>query len=143
MNHPPAAPRANAAECHVGPFPLKLDANDAAVLADALGSQRPGWVPMIYPIRWMALPEIQTAIATMVDLGRVLLLHETQSFEATVPLRADTGYLLSALIQVTGNDPQRLTVLGTASDLDGAICARFQASLRLLPYGAVSVMSGS
>ena len=93
---------------------------------------------MIYPIRWSALLEIQTAVAAMVDLDRVLLLHETQSFEAITPLRADTAYLLTAAIQVTDNDPQRLTVRGTASELDGGVCAHFQASLRLMPYGALS-----
>lgn len=121
---------------HLGPMHQTLGAEAAGILAAALGSQRPGWVPIIYPIRWLALPEIRTAIAAAIGPQTGLLLHETQNFEASTPLRAAATYRLSATVEVAGTDPPRLSLRGTASDDDGTVCARFTARLRLLPLSA-------
>jgi len=124
---------ATAPERHVGPLALTLGADEAAALSAALGSQRPGWVPVIFPARWLALPEIRAAVAELVDLENGLPLHETQGFDVVAPLQAGTAYTLIAAIRRLDDNPPRLSIQGRVTGPDGTDHARFQAGLRVVP----------
>lgn len=120
----------------MGPFRLTLTDGDAAALADALGSKLGGWVPMIFPIRWLALPAIRAAIAATVDLEAGLLLHESQSFECATALVAGATYVVTAIIRTPPDDASRLWLQGTVTDIAGDECVQFQAGLRVVPRQA-------
>ena len=124
------------AERQAGPLALTLRADEAAAFADALGSQRPGWVPLIFPASWLALPEIRAAVAELADLTDGLALHETQSFDCLVPLRPGTTYTVTATVRRVGENPPRLSVQAIAATADGTLCVRFQAGLRIVPRTA-------
>lgn len=120
-------------ERSVGPLLVAVAADKADALGAALGSKRTGWVPTIFPISWMTLPEIRTAVLAMADRKDGLLLHETQSFECLAPLRPGRDYQLMAIIQAQDLDPPRLSLQGEVRDADTNVCARFQCGLRILP----------
>jgi len=123
-------------ERQVGPLVLTLGADEAAAFADALGSQRPGWVPLIFPARWLALPAIRAAVAELADLANGLALHETQSFEIDAPLLPNAAYTFTATIRRLSENPPRLIVQAVVATADGIACVRFQAGLRIVPRTA-------
>ena len=115
---------------------LRLDHADAAALAAALqiGPAHADQVPLIFPVRWLALAKIRQALATLAGSG--LLVHETQSFDYTRALRAGEEYALEVTITADAADPSRVTLHGTAADTAGKIVATLEAGLRVLPRGA-------
>ena len=132
MSETPGQPASSGRELCLGPLPVTVTADKADALAAALGSRRPGWVPAIFPISWVALPEIHSAIMALANCGDGLLLHETQSFECVIPLRTGLTYLLMVTMRLQDQASPRLSLQGVVSDTENNVCARFQASLRIL-----------
>jgi hypothetical protein len=115
---------------------LRLDQTDAASLAAALQTEpaHADQVPLIFPIRWLALERIRATLAALADPG--LLVHETQSFDYARALRAGEEYALDVTITADATDPSRITLHGTAADAGGKIVATLEAGLRVLPRNA-------
>lgn len=138
MSETPGQPVLSGRERLLGPLPVTVAADKADALGAALGSRRAGWVPAIFPISWMTLPEISAAIMALADCEGGVLLHETQSFECVTPLRTGRTYLLMVTIRIQDQDPPRVSLQGVVSDPDdnadpdGNVCARFQAGLRIM-----------
>ena len=115
---------------------LRIDHADAASLAAALqaGPARIDQVPLIFPVRWLALTGIRAALAAHAGSG--LLVHETQSFDYARALRAGEEYTLEITITADAADPSRIRLHGTAADAGGKNVATLEAGLRVLPRGA-------
>ncbi len=103
------------------------------------GETVPGRVPLIFPIRWLGLPEVRARVLEMVG-GDIVPVHESQSFTTVRRLELDRDYLL-AVEMIRTSRPERLTLHGTVSTPDGEVCVWFETVLRLvgLAGGAAGV----
>jgi len=114
---------------------LTVDAREALALAQVLGGGVDDWVPIIFPIRWLALVEIRVALAAFADPASTLLLHESQSFSQRSALRMGETYLVTLNLQALSGQPRRIEMIGAATSLAGIVKAELRATLRVLPRG--------
>lgn len=89
------------------------------------------FVPLTFPFRWMALPEVRSLICEVIGPG-FLPLHESQSFLYERPLRVNAAYVL-AIEACRSANPPRLTVRMAISSPEGEGCAELAAVLRIVP----------
>ena len=121
----------------VGPLAVRIDQADAAALAWAVAPDgAEPTVPLIFPIRWLALPQIHRALSELVDLSTVVLVHEAQGFVSAAPLCAGVDYVLAARLTRSEGAAARVMVTGTMRDAAGVDVGELHATLRILPRGA-------
>jgi hypothetical protein len=128
------------------PLTVRTDAAEVAAFRAETGGA-PGTVPFTFPMRWLAAPEIATALGGLLEAGHVLV-HEAQSFAYDAPLDIGRSYLLRVEAE-SGLAPPRLTLRGQVTSLDGTSldgtppdgkpCLRLETVLRIVPAPAAAV----
>jgi len=107
---------------HVGPLNVRIDETDAAALANAVvPGANPGTVPLIFPLRWLAVPELRTALADLVASEDRAVLHESQRFDCVRPPLAGQDYELTAELTRQDTEPPRITIAAVVRDQAGEI----------------------
>lgn len=92
---------------HVGRFPVSAMRAQIAAFRTALGvleGVSSPEVPLTYPVRWLALPEVRAAIRQSLGAQAGIpfagvLVHLEQKFAFLVPLRADAAYLMDLYLE--------------------------------------------
>jgi len=104
----------------VGPLNVRIDETDAAALANAVvpGASH-GTIPLIFPLRWLALPELRAALADLVGSEGRAVLHESQRFDCARPPRAGMDYELTAELTRQDAEPPRITMTAVVRDQAG------------------------
>ncbi len=114
---------------------VRIDPDEAArFLRETGGAGTGDFVPLTFPFRWLALPEIRGLILQLIGEG-FLPVHEAQSFVYEKSLRIGAEYVLSVEIFRKEN-PSRLTLKMTVSTGEGEICAHLETTLRLVRLSA-------
>ena len=115
----------------LGAFAVAGSAADADAFRAATGLSTGGDVlPLIFPMRWLVLPAVRSAMTSLVPESDLVLVHESQSFDYEAPLRIDTAYTM----HLTGRrktEPDQLIVDGAILDADGATLGTLETVLRL------------
>lgn len=107
---------------------------DVAAFRAALGDAHPGTdVPLTFPIRWLASPEIQFELRRVAGDQGVLLVHETQSFSYAAPLQSDRRYRLDLTLRRESTDQDRAVLQAVVRDEAGSPLAEIETVLRLVP----------
>jgi hypothetical protein len=88
-------------------------------------------LPLTYPMRWLALPDVRAGLLELVAGSDVVLVHESQSFAYTQLLYVDHLYTLT-LFARREETPDRVIVDGTVVDAGGYEQARIETILRLI-----------
>jgi len=116
----------------VGPIAVRTDSATVQEFQRACGGEPvPGIVPLIFPIRWLALPEIRARILELAGGRNLVPIHESQSFTTTRRLALDRDYRLAMAIART-SQPERLTLQGTVTTPEGDVCIELETVLRLV-----------
>lgn len=115
----------------IGPIAVRTDSATVLEFQRASGSEPlPGIVPLIFPIRWLALPEIRARLLAAAG-GDLVPVHESQSFTTTQRLELDRDYLFAVELTRT-SQPERLTLQGRVSTPGGDVCVELETVLRLV-----------
>lgn len=115
----------------LGPFRVRVEPARAAAYARETGADGAS-VPLCYPAVWLTEPPLLAAVRAICEAQDVVPVHESQSFAYHAPLRAGESYDLAVSMRREATPP-RLTLDATVAALDGAICARIETMLRLVP----------
>ena len=115
----------------LGAFAVATGTAELAAFRLATGLAGGSGVPLTFPMRWLALPEVRTALLAMVPEPDVVPVHESQSFDYVEPLKADEPYHLAVSAR-RETSPDRLIVEGVVSSAGGGLCARLETILRLV-----------
>lgn len=118
---------------HVGRFPVSATRPQIAAFRKALGvaeSVTDPEVPLTYPVRWLAQPEVRAAI--LQTLGEKagmpfawVLVHLEQKFAFLAPLRADAAYLMDLYLD-PAVPPETFALHAEISDAQEGCCCRLQ-----------------
>lgn len=119
----------------VGPLPVTVTAAEAEAFANAIAPGGCG-VPLIFPIRFLALPEIHAALANVADMARHIVLHEAQSFTVASPMQPGIAYLLTATLTLGAESQPRIVIEASIDEKSGTHVGKLRATLRLLPLVA-------
>ncbi len=119
----------------LGPFRVIADAATVARFAQAVGASAER-VPATFPIVWLALPEIRSAIEARVQAGEVVF-HEDQSFRYTAALEPGVDYEMTAVVERRA-DPARVAIAG-AVRWNGATVLDMETLLRVIARPDVAV----
>jgi hypothetical protein len=95
------------------------------------GGATGGFVPLTFPIRWLALPAVRGLISQLIGGQGFLPVHEAQSFSYEHELRIETDYVLAIEARRTPRPP-RLTLKMAITTGQGKICARSETVLRIV-----------
>ncbi len=114
----------------IGPIAVRTDPATVRTFQRASGGEPVPGVPTIFPIRWLALPEVHARLLAEAG-GDMVPVHESQSFTTERRLDLDRDYLLAVDITRT-SAPERLTLRAEVSSPEGEICVRFETVLRLV-----------
>ncbi len=115
----------------LGPIAIRTDREMVLDFQRACGGAPvPGIVPLVFPIRWLALPQVRARVLEAAGEGLVPV-HESQSFTTDRRLELDRDYLLVVEMTRT-SQPERLTLQATVSTPDGTVCVRLETVLRLI-----------
>jgi hypothetical protein len=118
----------------LGPFAVDTDSAEVAAFGAALGDTNPGrGVPLTFPIRWLASPEIQSELRRVASDGGVLLVHESQSFSYVARLESDRVYRLDLILRRESTGQERAVLQALVSDGAGSAVAEIETVLRLVP----------
>ena len=88
-------------------------------------------LPLTYPMRWLALPDVRAGLLDLMAGLDVVLVHESQSFAYTHSLYVDRLYTLT-LFARREEGPDRVILDGTVIDAKGVEQARVETILRLI-----------
>jgi acyl dehydratase len=100
----------------LGPFQVCAEPDQIAAFAAALGlSTRPLPVPLIYPFRWLARPEVKAALEDAIGLQPI---HVSQAFDYRAPVTVGSDYLLRVTIERHEAPSRRAIVRATAHGQD-------------------------
>ncbi|MGQ0445832.1 MAG: hypothetical protein ACT4O2_12090, partial [Beijerinckiaceae bacterium] len=115
------------------PIRVRTDRGEVAEFLHATGGARTGgFVPLTFPVRWLALPSVRGLILQLIGGQDFLPVHESQSFTYEHELRIETGYVLAIEARRTATPP-RVILKMTVSTGEGEICARAETVLRIVP----------
>lgn len=114
---------------HVGRFPVSALRPQITAFRRALGvaeSAASPEVPLTYPVRWLAQPEVRGAI--LHALGETegmpfagVLVHLEQKFAFLVPLKAEAPYRMDLYLD-TAVPPEPFALHAEISDTQGCCC---------------------
>ena len=111
-------------------FPVIARASEVSAFRAATRSGGDVRVPLTFPMRWLAQPEVRRALLEMASDAGIVPVHESQTFEYARSLSTDEPYAL-ALHGRREIAPDRLVVDGVVSDAGGATVVRLEMILRL------------
>ncbi|HEY8033631.1 MAG TPA: hypothetical protein VIF02_14995 [Methylocella sp.] len=115
------------------PIRVRTEANEVArFLRETGDSPTAGFVPLTYPARWLALPAVRGAILQSIGGSGFLPVHEAQSFSYERILRIETDYVLAVEACRTATPPRVILKMAVSTG-EGAICARAETVLRIVP----------
>lgn len=118
-------------ETHLGTFEVSTDGPAVAAFRAATGLRAEDTgVPLTFPIRWLALPEVRAVLNGLVTERDLVLIHESQSFAYERPLRLDEPYALNLAARREGA-PDRLVAEASIVAADGSLCVTLETVLRL------------
>src|ERR1700719_1805748 len=90
------------------PIQVRTGAGEVAGFLRETGGDRPGgFVPLTFPVRWLALPAVRGLILQLIGGQGFLPVHEAQSFAYERELRIETDYVLAVEAR---RKPPRLTL---------------------------------
>lgn len=115
------------------PIRVRTDRSEVAgFLRETGGARTGGFVPLTFPVRWLALPAVRGLILQLIGGQGFLPVHEGQSFAYEQELRIETDYVLAIEARRTAKPP-RLTLKMAIATGQGEICGRSETVLRILP----------
>lgn len=114
----------------IGPIAVRTDPATVRDFQRACGGEPVPGVPTIFPIRWLALPEVHARLLAEAG-GDMVPVHESQSFTTERRLDLDREYRLDVAI-TRSSQPERLTLRGEVSTPQDDLCVRFETVLRLV-----------
>ncbi|MGH6822941.1 MAG: hypothetical protein ACRECP_05785 [Methylocella sp.] len=115
------------------PIRIRTEPSEVAgFLRETGGARTGGFVPLTFPIRWLALPAVRGLILQLIGGQGFLLVHEGQSFAHERELRIETDYVLAIEARRTAKPP-RLTLKMAVATGRGEICAHLETVLRIVP----------
>lgn len=116
----------------LGSFPVETDPHQIAAFRAALGGGGDAaGVPLTYPMRWFAGPDVRAALLSLVPEADVVPVHESQDFTYLRPLEIGEAYTLGLRARREAA-PDRLVVDGVVAAWDGVDCVRCETVLRLI-----------
>ncbi|MGH6837967.1 MAG: hypothetical protein ACREDT_04050 [Methylocella sp.] len=114
------------------PIRVRTDRGEVAEFLHAIGGATGGFVPLTFPVRWLALPSVRGLILRLIGGQGFLPVHEGQSFAYEHELRIETDYVLAVEARCTAMPP-RLILKMAVSTGQGKICAHLETVLRIVP----------
>jgi hypothetical protein len=114
------------------PIRVRTDRSEVAGFLREIGGTTGGFVPLTFPVSWLALPAVRGLILQLIGGQGFLPVHEGQSFAYEQELRIETDYVLAIEARRTAKPP-RLTLKMTIATEQGEICGRSETVLRILP----------
>lgn len=127
----------------IGPIAVRTDAASVRDFQGASsGESVPGLVPLIFPICWLARPEVRVSLLEGTGARDIVPIHESQSFTTTHRLELDRDYHFAVAL-TRSSQPERLTLQGTVSTPDGVICVEFETVLRLIGLAGAEARGGT
>jgi hypothetical protein len=115
----------------LGPFRLRVDPARAAAFARETGGDV-ARVPLSFPAVWLTDPAMFEPVNAMCEELAVVPVHESQSFAYEAPLIAGDDYDVTVSMR-REETPPRLVIEAAISALDGALVAKSDTMLRLVP----------
>lgn len=104
----------------------------AAFLAATGGTKAPGFVPLTFPFRWLALPAVRDRIVEALGGTEALPVHEAQEFTYLRDLELNSDYLFAVTLRRSEN-PARLTLRAEVCTQSQEPCLCFETVLRIVP----------
>lgn len=115
------------------PIRVRTDKGEVTEFSHATGGARTGgFVPLTFPVRWLALPSVRGMILQLIGGQGFLPVHEGQSFEYEHELRLETDYILAIEARRTAKPPRLILKMAIATR-QGEICGRSETLLRIVP----------
>jgi hypothetical protein len=115
------------------PIRVRTDRGEVAGFLRETGDTRTGgFVPLVFPVRWLGLPAVRGLILQLTGGEGFLPVHEAQSFAYERELRIETDYVLAVEARRAAMPP-RLTLKMTVSTGQGEICVHLETVLRIVP----------
>ncbi|MGH6847238.1 MAG: hypothetical protein ACREC0_07320 [Methylocella sp.] len=115
------------------PIQVRTERGDVAGFLRETGVAPTGdFVPLIFPVRWLALPAVRGLILQLIGGQGFLPIHEAQSFAYERELRIESEYVLAIEARRTAKPP-RLILRMAVSTRQGQVCARSETVLRIVP----------
>ena len=115
------------------PIRVRTDRGEVAgFLRETGGARTDGFVPLTFPVRWLAHPAVRGLILQLIGGDGFLPVQEGQTFAYEHELRIETDYVLAVEARRTAKPP-RLTLKIAVSTGQGEFCARIETVLRIVP----------
>jgi hypothetical protein len=115
----------------LGRFAVVGTVAEAEAFCRATGVAAATTLPLTYPMRWLAAPDVRDGLLDLVAGAEVVLVHESQSFAYAQPLYVDRLYTLTVFAR-RDEAPDRVILKGTVTDAAGVEHARIETILRLI-----------
>jgi hypothetical protein len=115
----------------LGPFRFRVDPERAAAFARETGGDGQG-VPLAYPSIWITDARLFDPVRALCAAEGVVPVHEGQSFSFEAPLRVGADYDVTVALRREATPP-RLILDAAIAGTDGALVARSETTLRLVP----------
>ena len=115
----------------LGRFAVVGTVAEAEAFCRATGVATATTLPLTYPMRWLAAPDLRAGLLDLVAGAEVVLVHESQSFAYAQPLHVDQLYTLTVFAR-REEAPDRVILEGTVIDAAGVEHARIETILRLI-----------
>ncbi|WP_158809852.1 hypothetical protein [Beijerinckia sp. L45] len=115
----------------LGRFAVVGTIAEADAFCRATGVAPAATLPLTYPMRWLALPDIRAGLLDLASGAEAVLVHESQSFAYTHPLFVDQLYTLTVFARREAA-PDRVILDGVVTDAAGVEQLRIETILRLI-----------
>jgi hypothetical protein len=114
------------------PIQVRTERDEVEGFLRETGGATGGFVPLTFPIRWLALPAVRGLILQLIGGQGFLPVHEVQSFAYEHELRIETDYVLAIEARRTARPPRLILKMAIATR-PGEICGRSETFLRIVP----------
>jgi hypothetical protein len=115
------------------PIRVRTGASEVAGFLRETGDTRTGgFVPLIFPVRWLGVPAVRGLILQLTGGEGFLPVHEAQGFAYERELRIETDYVLAVEAR-RATKPPRVILKMAVSTGEGEICACVETVLRIVP----------
>ena len=115
------------------PIRVRTGASEVAGFLRETGDTRTsGFVPLVFPVRWLGLPAVRGLILQLTGGEGFLPVHEAQSFAYERELRIETDYVLAVEARRAAKPPRVILKMAISTG-EGENCARVETVLRIVP----------
>ncbi len=121
----------------LGAFAVRAEPAEVAAFRAATGLPPGDMVPVTFPMRWLASPEVRDGLLAMASEPDLVPVHESQLFDYIAPLVTGDRYEMN-LDARRETTPDRLVLTGTITAEDGTIHVRLETILRLFSTSAAA-----